>query len=161
MLTLYNAVSSEGFIARKDGNEDFIPDNLWQNFINLCEEYGALIMGRNTYDTIQNYGEEFIQSFEELPIKKIVVSSNQDFNPKKGLHGSIAGTILVALCCFTPILVITVGVIGLGAFTPYLDYILFPALGVMIVVTILAYLKWKRGCDTCGVDKDTNNLNSK
>jgi len=75
---------------------------------------------------------------------------------KKGLYASIAGTVLVILCCFTPILVITIGVVGLGAFTPYLDYILFPALAVMIVVTVLAYRKYKKGCDACSVE-DTQN----
>ncbi len=67
---------------------------------------------------------------------------------KKGLYASIVGTILVALCCFTPILVITVGVVGLGTLTPYLDYILFPALGVMLIITFLSYQKWKKGCNT-------------
>jgi mercuric ion transport protein len=76
---------------------------------------------------------------------------------KKGLYASIVGTALVVLCCFTPILVITVGVVGLGALTPYLDFILFPALGVMIIVTILAYRKYQKGCDDCRAeDSDTN-----
>jgi hypothetical protein len=35
---------------------------------------------------------------------------------------------LVALCCFTPILVILLGVVGLSALTWYLDYVLLPAL---------------------------------
>ena len=38
MLTLYNVISSDGFIARNDDSEDFILDNLWKNFdiINTC-----------------------------------------------------------------------------------------------------------------------------
>ncbi|MEK7661987.1 MAG: hypothetical protein AAB355_00585 [Patescibacteria group bacterium] len=84
MLTLYNVISADGFIARKDGSEDFIPDNLWPNFLNLCRKYGVLIMGRKTYETIQNYEEEPLRQFEELPIKKIVISDNRDFHPKEG-----------------------------------------------------------------------------
>jgi mercuric ion transport protein len=76
---------------------------------------------------------------------------------KKELYASIAGTILVLLCCFTPILVITIGVVGLGALTPYLDYILFPALAVMLLTTILAYRKYKQGCHTCSVEEYTQN----
>ena len=83
MVTLYNVISSDGFIARKDGGEDFIPDNLWPNFLNLCREYGALIMGRKTHDTIQNYDKELLQPFEELPIRKIVISGKRGFLPKK------------------------------------------------------------------------------
>ncbi len=64
---------------------------------------------------------------------------------KKRFYTALAGTIAVALCCFTPALIIALGVIGLGALTPYLDYVLFPALGVLIVVTVLSYRRWKKG----------------
>lgn len=84
MVTLYNVVSSDGFIARTDGNEDFIPDELWRNFLDLCQKYGILIIGRKTYDTIQGYDKEPLRLLEELPIKKIVISGNHDFQPKPG-----------------------------------------------------------------------------
>jgi len=84
MLTFYNVISSDGFIARKDGSEDFIPDNLWPNFLDICRKYGALILGRKTYDAIQTYDKELLRPFEELPIKKIVISGNRNFHPKKG-----------------------------------------------------------------------------
>lgn len=42
-------------------------------------------------------------------------------NPKTALIVSISGTILVALCCFTPILVILLGAIDLSALVGYLD----------------------------------------
>lgn len=71
---------------------------------------------------------------------------------KKGLRASVIGTIVVLLCCFTPILVITVGLVGFGALTPYLDYILFPLLGIMMIVTILAYQKYKKGCESCSTE---------
>lgn len=54
----------------------------------------------------------------------------------------IIGTIVAALCCFTPILVVLFGVVGLSALTGYLDYILFPALGFFIVLTV--YAAWRR-----------------
>ena len=63
---------------------------------------------------------------------------------KRNFYAALTGTVLVALCCFTPILVITFAVIGLSAFTPYLDYVLFPALGLLLIVTFLTYLKWKQ-----------------
>jgi mercuric ion transport protein len=63
---------------------------------------------------------------------------------KKGLYAAIGGTLVVALCCFTPLLVITLGVFGLSTVTPYLDYVLLPALLVMIIVVIISYLKWKK-----------------
>ncbi len=84
MITLYNVVSSDGFIARNDGSEDFIPNDLWQNFLDLCVEYRTLVIGRETYDKIQSYDNELLVPFEKLPIKKVVVTRNRTFYPKQG-----------------------------------------------------------------------------
>lgn len=64
--------------------------------------------------------------------------------PKKGFYIALAGTIAVAICCFTPVLVAALAAIGLSAFTPYLDYVLFPALVILIALTIVSYRKWKK-----------------
>ena len=80
MLTLYNVISQDGFIARKGGSEDFIPDDTWQYFLDLCNRYGALIIGRKTYETIKKYDKHLLDSFESLPIKKIIVTRDRDFN---------------------------------------------------------------------------------
>jgi mercuric ion transport protein len=45
------------------------------------------------------------------------------------LRVGIVGTVIAALCCFTPALIVLVGVVGLSAITGYLDLVLFPALG--------------------------------
>ena len=46
----------------------------------------------------------------------------------KLLRTGVIGSIIVALCCFTPVLVILLGTVGLSALTGYLDCVLFPAL---------------------------------
>ena len=63
---------------------------------------------------------------------------------KKGIYASVTGTILVAACCFTPVLVVVLGAIGLSTIIPYLDFVLLPALLVMIVLTVISYKRWKR-----------------
>ncbi len=63
---------------------------------------------------------------------------------KKGMSAALAGTVLVALCCFTPILVIILGAIGLSAFTPYLDFVLLPALCIMIALSVVSFLRWRK-----------------
>jgi mercuric ion transport protein len=68
---------------------------------------------------------------------------------KKGFYAALTGTIIVALCCFTPLLVITLGAVGLSAFTPYLDYVLWLALVIMILVTFFSYGRWKKACKSC------------
>ena len=59
----------------------------------------------------------------------------------KLLWVGISGSVVAALCCFTPILVILLGAMGLSAVVGYLDYVLFPALAIFIVITIYALLK--------------------
>ena len=69
-------------------------------------------------------------------------------NPKTMLRVSVIGTVLVALCCFTPILVVLLGTLGLAALTGYLDYVLLPALVFFIGLT--CYAVWrKKKHDAC------------
>jgi len=84
MLTLYNVLSSDGFIAAKDGGEDFIPDEVWGDFLELCTKYDALILGKNAYTAIQSFGKDLVEPFEKLSIKKIVVTRDKNFKPLKG-----------------------------------------------------------------------------
>lgn len=64
------------------------------------------------------------------------------------MRAGVIGTVLVALCCFTPVLVILLGVIGLPALTGYPDYVLLPALIVFIGLTIYAVWR-KQKADAC------------
>jgi len=57
------------------------------------------------------------------------------------LRIGVVGSILTALCCFTPALVILFGVLGAGA-VGWLDYLLLPALGGFVGLT--GYALWKR-----------------
>ena len=63
-------------------------------------------------------------------------------NPKTLLRVSVIGTVLVALCCFTPILVILLSTVGLAAVIGYLDYVLLPALALFIGLTL--YALWRK-----------------
>ncbi|PCI88746.1 MAG: hypothetical protein COB24_01925 [Hyphomicrobiales bacterium] len=63
-------------------------------------------------------------------------------NEKTLLRTAIIGTITAALCCFTPVLVIVFGVMGLSALVGYLDYVLLPALGIFVLLTI--YALWRK-----------------
>lgn len=79
-----------------------------------------------------------------------------DIKPSKKEDSAIsaAGTFLIALCCFTPLLVVTLWTVGLSAFTPYLDYVLYPALAIMIFLIFSAYKKYKSDCETCRADNN-------
>lgn len=61
----------------------------------------------------------------------------------RSLFGAgIIGTIIAALHCFTPVLVILLGAVGLSALTGYLDFVLLPALGFFVLLTL--YAVWRR-----------------
>lgn len=57
---------------------------------------------------------------------------------------SVAGAALTALCCFTPVLVGLLGLLGLGAATGYLDYILLPALTGFVGAALYGLLRRHR-----------------
>ena len=63
-------------------------------------------------------------------------------NDKKAVQYGVIGTIIVALCCFTPLLVVLFGFVGLSAVIGYLDYVLFPALAFFVLLTI--YALWRK-----------------
>jgi len=65
-------------------------------------------------------------------------------NNKILLKTGLIGTVLAALCCFTPVLVILFGIVGLSALVGYLDYVLLPALGIFILITIYALIRRAR-----------------
>ena len=82
MVTLYNVISQDGYISRLDGSEDFIPDEAWIDFLNICKQNDVEIMGRKTYEAIQKYPEQMVKEFENLKIKKVVVTKNSEFIAK-------------------------------------------------------------------------------
>jgi len=65
-------------------------------------------------------------------------------NDGRLLSFGIAGTVIAALCCFTPVLVLLLGAVGLASLTGYLDYVLLPALALFIALTIYAVYQKRR-----------------
>jgi mercuric ion transport protein len=63
-------------------------------------------------------------------------------NTTRALRFGIFGTVIAALCCFTPVLVLLLGIVGLSAIAGYLDYVLFPALIFFVLLT--GYALWRR-----------------
>jgi mercuric ion transport protein len=65
-------------------------------------------------------------------------------NDRKLLRTGIIGTVIAAICCFTPVLVILLGAVGLSAWLGWLDYVLFPALAIFLALTGHAVYRLKR-----------------
>ena len=78
-----------------------------------------------------------------LATESIVAGMASSEDGRRVLRIGIIGAVVAALCCFTPILVVLLGAVGLAALTGYLDYVLFPALAFFIGLTIFALYKKK------------------
>jgi len=63
------------------------------------------------------------------------------------LKTGIIGTAVAALCCFTPVLVILFGAVGLAAWVGHLDAVLMPALVFFVALTVYAYTRKEK--DEC------------
>jgi len=62
------------------------------------------------------------------------------------LTTGIIGTVITALCCFTPVLAVLFGLLGLSAVLGWTDIVLLPALAFFIGLTI--YAVWRRQRNT-------------
>ncbi len=57
----------------------------------------------------------------------------------------VIGAAITAICCFTPLLVLLLGVIGLSAWLTWLDYVLLPLLLLFVGLTVWALMHHRRG----------------
>jgi len=65
-------------------------------------------------------------------------------NDRKLLRTGIIGSVIAALCCFTPILVVAFVALGVSAWLGWADYVLFPALAFFLGLTAYGYYRTKR-----------------
>ncbi len=73
-------------------------------------------------------------------------------NPKTLLLTGLVGSAVTAICCFTPVLVFLLGLLGLSAVVGYLDYVLLPVLGGFGLLIVYGLIRAKRNhrCDKDG-----------
>lgn len=62
--------------------------------------------------------------------------------PDRLLKRGLGGALFMAVCCFTPLLVVVVAGVGLSALTGWLDYVLFPLL--FLCLAVVAQALWLR-----------------
>lgn len=52
-VTLFMAMSLNGIIARKNGDEDFLSSNNWNSFSELVKTFKNFIIGRKTFEAVK------------------------------------------------------------------------------------------------------------
>lgn len=76
-------MSVNGYIARENGEEDFLSDYNWETFCELVKESGNFIIGRKTFEAVKKWNTGY--GFEDLEgIEKVVVSKDSAFVTPSG-----------------------------------------------------------------------------
>ncbi len=65
-------------------------------------------------------------------------------NDRKLMGVGIVGTVVTAICCFTPVLVVLLGALGLSAALGWLDFVLFPALAFFLGMIVYVLVRRAR-----------------
>lgn len=60
-VILYMAISANGIIAGEDGNEDFLSNINWEEFVSLLKDVGCYIWGRKTYEAARSWDKKYMQ----------------------------------------------------------------------------------------------------
>lgn len=68
----------------------------------------------------------------------------------------LIGAGIAALCCFTPMLVGLLAVLGLGALTGYLDFVLLPALVFFLCLLAYGLLRQRSSETSCCAESSLN-----
>lgn len=66
--------------------------------------------------------------------------TDMNIEPTTLLRRGLIGSVVAAICCFTPFLVVIVAGVGLSAIVGWLDYALFPMLFASL--SVVAYALW-------------------
>jgi dihydrofolate reductase len=80
---LFAAMSLDGFIADKDGGEDFLANAHWIEFTKLAEKISCFIVSRKAYEVVNQWADDKC-SFDNIKAKKIIVSKNPELKLKEG-----------------------------------------------------------------------------
>ncbi len=83
------AMSLNGVIARKNGDEDFLSHDNWISFSQLVSSHGNFVIGRKTFETVKKWKDNY--SLDEFNhATKVIVSSNKKY--KAGTGYSVASS---------------------------------------------------------------------
>jgi len=75
----------------------------------------------------------------------------------KYLPVGLTGTLLMALCCFTPALVLLLGALGLSAFVGWwLDLILFPAMAIFMAIAAYGFYQRRHASERTAAEAEND-----
>ncbi len=82
-VILSMAVSLNGMVAREDGQEDWLPAAGWDDFLADVHSFGNFIMGRETYELVNQLYPD--HNFNDITDSlKVIVTRNKDYKADSG-----------------------------------------------------------------------------
>ena len=76
-------ISPNGFIARENGDEDWLPGEGWDDFVIEAKGHNNVVMGRETYEQVTAKYEDY--NFDNVDVDyKLIVTRNTDFRAPEG-----------------------------------------------------------------------------
>lgn len=82
-VVLSMCMSLNGFIAREDGQEDWLPSSGWDEFLIDAKAFGNIVMGRETYELVTKLYLDY--NFDNIDTQcKLIVSRNKGFVAPNG-----------------------------------------------------------------------------
>lgn len=76
------AISPNGYIAREDGDEDWLPSDGWDEFLELAKTLNNIVMGRETFEQVTKRYKNYNFNNVECEYKIIVTRDKQFTAPK-------------------------------------------------------------------------------
>ena len=77
-VTLWMTITVNGIIATSDYSEDFSSNKNWEEFVKSVDRCGCLIWGRKTYEKVQTWNPEYLETVRNYT--KIILSHNPDLD---------------------------------------------------------------------------------
>ena len=77
-LLVYIASSLDGYIARENGDVDWLPESLESSYEAFYKSVDTVIMGKTTYDQILEFGEYPYKDKKSFVFSKTSKESNKD-----------------------------------------------------------------------------------
>ncbi len=82
-VVLNMAISPNGLIAREDGDEEWLPEEGWSEFVEEAKGFDNIVMGRETYEIVTRMYDDY--NFDNVDVKhKIIVTTQTDYKAPVG-----------------------------------------------------------------------------
>ena len=76
-------ISTNGYIARLNGEEDFVSSDNWEEFVADIKEFRNIVVGRKTYETVTKLYTDY--NFDNVDADyKILITHDRNYSPPPG-----------------------------------------------------------------------------